>query len=42
MDPETLAEVQANQADLHKQMSSIQDMDFTSGEPSLMHVNPSV
>lgn len=31
MDPETLAEVQANQADLHKQMSSIQDMDFTSG-----------
>jgi len=31
MDPETLAEVQANQADLHKQMTSIQDMDFTSG-----------
>ncbi|KAH9456367.1 hypothetical protein MJO28_006408 [Puccinia striiformis f. sp. tritici] len=31
MDPETLAEVQANQADLHKQMASIQDMDLTSG-----------
>ncbi|KAI9605174.1 hypothetical protein H4Q26_003149 [Puccinia striiformis f. sp. tritici PST-130] len=34
MDPETLAEVQANQADLHKQMASIQDMDLTSGRVS--------
>ncbi|EFP89771.2 hypothetical protein PGT21_020538 [Puccinia graminis f. sp. tritici] len=31
MDPEALAEVQASQADLHKQMASIQDMDLTSG-----------
>ncbi|OAV89915.1 hypothetical protein PTTG_12313 [Puccinia triticina 1-1 BBBD Race 1] len=31
MDPEALAEVQASQADLHKQMASMQSMDLTSG-----------
>ncbi|KNZ63708.1 hypothetical protein VP01_1110g3 [Puccinia sorghi] len=38
MDPEALAEVQANQADLHKQMTSIQEMDFTSGERRCLYL----
>ncbi|KAH9810657.1 hypothetical protein DFH28DRAFT_902492, partial [Melampsora americana] len=31
MDPEALAEVQANQANMHKQMASVQSLDFASG-----------
>ncbi|EGG01053.1 uncharacterized protein MELLADRAFT_92800 [Melampsora larici-populina 98AG31] len=31
MDPEALAEVQANQANMHKQMASMQSLDFASG-----------
>lgn len=32
LDPEALAEVQANQASMQKQMASMQDLDFGSGQ----------
>ncbi|KAG0147458.1 hypothetical protein CROQUDRAFT_656024 [Cronartium quercuum f. sp. fusiforme G11] len=36
MDPEALAEVQANQANMRKQMASMQDLDLTSGLSKLL------